>query len=209
VLAASIIKATHQPDDEGSKYLWNASNLLWDYTVQQPRRQSSSFSSVTTSPLDSLFFIINRTCGLPLFHKLRYTQLCENLWFCEFINTPVNALSVGFFPMKNSTMNTRCWNVNFTTTEKNEVWETNRCGPCKTSPLTTYYQEWHFSYQQDKDWPPEKQSVHSRCCEVSSPTEHCALGDLYKPQSSSPYNILNCSFTSFFFDSNIFLTTLF
>jgi hypothetical protein len=35
---------THRPDDGGSKDLWNVGKLLPDYTVLQPRRQSSSYS---------------------------------------------------------------------------------------------------------------------------------------------------------------------
>jgi hypothetical protein len=34
----------HQPDDEGSKNLWNVGKLLPDYTMQHPRRQSTSQS---------------------------------------------------------------------------------------------------------------------------------------------------------------------
>jgi hypothetical protein len=33
----------HGPDDGGSKHLWNVVKLLPDYTVQQPRRQQSSY----------------------------------------------------------------------------------------------------------------------------------------------------------------------
>jgi hypothetical protein len=33
---------THRPDNGGSKHLWNVGQLLLDYTVQHPRRQSSS-----------------------------------------------------------------------------------------------------------------------------------------------------------------------
>jgi hypothetical protein len=32
------------PDDGGSKYLWNISKHLPDYTALQPRRQPSSYS---------------------------------------------------------------------------------------------------------------------------------------------------------------------
>jgi hypothetical protein len=45
VLAAFIIRAMrNRPNDEGSKYLWNVGKLLPDYTAQQPRRQTSSYS---------------------------------------------------------------------------------------------------------------------------------------------------------------------
>jgi hypothetical protein len=44
-LAVSIIRAmSNRPDDGGSKHLSNVGKLLPDYTAQQPRRQSSSFS---------------------------------------------------------------------------------------------------------------------------------------------------------------------
>jgi hypothetical protein len=33
-----------QPDDGGSKYLWNVGKLLPDYTAQEPRTQPSSYS---------------------------------------------------------------------------------------------------------------------------------------------------------------------
>jgi hypothetical protein len=38
------VRLTHRPDDGGSKNLWNVGKLLPDYTVQQPRRRSSSYS---------------------------------------------------------------------------------------------------------------------------------------------------------------------
>jgi hypothetical protein len=34
----------HRPDNGDSKHLWNVSKFLPDYTAQQPRRQSSSYS---------------------------------------------------------------------------------------------------------------------------------------------------------------------
>jgi hypothetical protein len=36
--------ASDRPDDGGSKHLWNVDKLLPDYTTQQPRTQSSSYS---------------------------------------------------------------------------------------------------------------------------------------------------------------------
>jgi hypothetical protein len=46
---------TYCPDDGGSKHVWNVSKLLPDYTAQQPRRQSSSCSSLW-EPQVSLHF---------------------------------------------------------------------------------------------------------------------------------------------------------
>jgi hypothetical protein len=37
-------RGAHNPDDGGSKHLWNVGQFLPDYTAQHPRRQPSSFS---------------------------------------------------------------------------------------------------------------------------------------------------------------------
>jgi hypothetical protein len=37
-------QGTHRPNDGGSKHLWNVGKLLLDYTEQEPRRLSSSYS---------------------------------------------------------------------------------------------------------------------------------------------------------------------
>jgi hypothetical protein len=42
----SLVKlavGTHRPDDEGSRYLWNASKRPRDYKAQQPKRQPHSY----------------------------------------------------------------------------------------------------------------------------------------------------------------------
>jgi hypothetical protein len=44
------------PDDGGSKHLWNVSELIPDYTAQQPTRQPSSRWTATESPSNTNYF---------------------------------------------------------------------------------------------------------------------------------------------------------
>jgi hypothetical protein len=56
LLAASIIRAMN-PDDGGSKHLWNVGKFLPDYTEQQPRRWSSSYWPPWEPEISQILFI--------------------------------------------------------------------------------------------------------------------------------------------------------
>jgi hypothetical protein len=49
------------PDDGGSKFLWNVSLYLPDYTVQHPRRQPSSWNCCLFNNTDYKIFSIQPT----------------------------------------------------------------------------------------------------------------------------------------------------
>jgi hypothetical protein len=59
-----VVPCSLVADDGGSKHLWNVSKLLPDYTAQQPRRQSCSYSPLwepQISLLQALFPLCHQT----------------------------------------------------------------------------------------------------------------------------------------------------
>jgi hypothetical protein len=58
----------YRPDDGGSKLLWNVGHLLPDFTVQHPRRQSSSYS-LPWEPEISPSFIVDKNLYLRILRK--------------------------------------------------------------------------------------------------------------------------------------------
>jgi hypothetical protein len=71
---------SHHPDDGGSKYLWNVSKRLPDYTVLQTRRQPSSYSQPSERQiLQSVYPSTGKSYFQTLVSKLHITVLATKI----------------------------------------------------------------------------------------------------------------------------------
>jgi hypothetical protein len=65
----TMYKATHRPDDGGSKHHWNFGKRLPDYTAQQSRRHSSSYlppwEPETSTALYSFSYVVSNCFKRP------------------------------------------------------------------------------------------------------------------------------------------------
>jgi hypothetical protein len=87
-------EVTHHSGDGGSKYLWNISKLLPDYTALQPRRQPYS---ILISPWTSLLMQLMKQKSWSILHLHRVIVYQKNvmmttglnmlLWYCNINNT--------------------------------------------------------------------------------------------------------------------------
>jgi hypothetical protein len=60
-----------RPDDGGSRYIWNVSQFLVDYTTQHSRRQTSSYSSLCEPEISQIAY------DILLYHSRSGLYMCQ------------------------------------------------------------------------------------------------------------------------------------